>query len=700
MRRKNKLYGFLHTSKKRVRFFAYFLMAVLAGNLDAVVDFFLHPEIPYFDQEHFVTGSIMCVLTILLCTLLENNIQEENFSSDSMSPGLGPYVWFIAAFWSIIVVFSLGWNIVRQKQEVLQVALNEARTIYQKDLVYYRWATEHDGVFVPITQRTKPNPYLQHVPEYEGTTSLGKSLTLVNPEYMIRQVYEMQTPLSGVHGHITSLDPIRSENAADTWETNALDQFEEGVTEVSSIEEIDGEPYLRLMRPLVTEIGCLKCHSSQGYDVDDIRGGISVSVPMSLLFSIYKKDVFMFSLAHAILLGLGLIGIFLGSCRIRQSMLEREQAEAKTRSIIDNMLDGLITMDQDGNIETLNSAALNMFGYESPEIVGRNLDRLIEFPESADWNVGKQHDFHFDMKKAMGSQKELTGRRKDGSTFPVQISFSEMILGPNHHLIITVRDITQEKIRKEEALRTGQLAAIGELAAGVAHEINNPINGIINYTQILMDDHEEKDEADTIHKDIMGRIIKEGERISIIVKNLLSFARQRDEIVEHIKPGDVIKDSLSLLMHQLHKDGIQLTVNVPADLPFLKGNPQQLQQVFVNLLTNASYALNQKYPGQSPEKRIEITSIVVKQEGRDFIRTTVSDWGSGISQDVVDHIFDTLFTTKPPGEGTGLGLSISKGLIRDHNGYLSLSSKPGEPTVATVDLPVSETATGNGVDGC
>lgn len=695
---KNKFYEFLHASKKRARFFAYFLMAVLAGNLDALVDFFLHPEIAYFDQEHFVVGSIMCLLTIILCTLLESNIQEESFGSHSMSPGMGPYVWFIAAFWAIIVCFSLGWNIVRQKQEVLQVALNEARTIYQKDLVYYRWATENDGVFVPISPKTQPNPYLQHVPEYEATTSLGKSLTLVNPEYMIRQVYEMQTPLSGIHGHITSLDPIRSENAADSWETDALDQFEEGVKEVSSIEDINGEPYLRLMRPLVTEVGCLKCHAAQGYDVDDIRGGISVSVPMSLLFSIYRKDVFMFSLAHAILLGLGLVGIFLGSCRIRQSMLEREQAEAKTRSIIDNMLDGLVTMDQSGNIETLNSAALKMFGYQPAEIVGYNLDRLIEFPESADWIAGKQHDFHFDMKKAMGSQKELTGKRKDGSTFPVQISFSEMVHGMSHLLIITVRDITQEKIRKEEALRTGQLAAIGELAAGVAHEINNPINGIINYAQILMDDHEEKDEADSVHKDIMGRIIKEGERISTIVKNLLSFARQRDEIVERIKLSDIIQDSLSLLMHQLHKDGVQVTVNVPEELPLLKGNPQQLQQVFVNLLTNANYALNEKYPGQNPEKRIEIASAVVRQDGRDFIRTTVSDWGSGISQDVIDHIFDTLFTTKPPGEGTGLGLNISKGLIRDHNGYLSLASTPGEPTVATVDLPVSETPADNGDD--
>lgn len=685
---RSQLHNFLHNGKKRVRFLLYFLLALLAGNLDALVDLFLHPEIPYFDQEHLAIGSIMSMMTIILCSLLENNIQQQSTRSGSLSPGMGPYVWFIAALWSAIIIFSLGWNIARQKQEVMEVALNEARTIYQKDLVYYRWATEHDGVFVPITTKTQPNPYLQHIPEYEGTTSLGKPLTLVNPEYMIRQVYDMQTPLSGVLGHITSLDPIRLENAADDWETSALEQFENGAAEVSSIEEINGEPYLRLMRPLFTETGCLKCHASQGYDEQDIRGGISVSLPMSLLFSIYRKDIFMFSLAHGILLTLGLFGIFLGAARIRQSMRDREQAEIKTRSIIDNMLDGLITMDQKGNIESLNSASCKMFGYESSEIVGQNVEGLIEFPDSADWNIKKKNDFHCDMSKAMGSQKELTGKRKDGSTFPIQISLSEMTLAANHMIITTVRDITEEKKRKEEALRTGQLAAIGELAAGVAHEINNPVNGIINYTQILLDDNEAKEEVDVEHKDIMERIIKEGERISSIVKNLLSFARQQDEIIEEIKIADIIKDSLSLLMHQIHKGAIQLTVNVPSDLPYLKGNPQQLQQVFVNLLTNSCYALNQKFNGQSPDKRLEITSSIVSQDGRDFLRTTVSDWGSGIPQEIIDHVFDTLFTTKPSGQGTGLGLNISKGLIRDHNGYLSLQSTPGEATVATVDLPV------------
>ena len=692
MDRRRKLRIILRATRKPFRYVIYFLMAVLVGNLIPLVDLVRHPELSYFHEEHWIVGSMLSFLVMILCALIEKSYIQGPITTATLSPRLKAYVGIYAAFWTLIVISSLVWNIVRQQQEVLQVGINQARTIYEKDLVYYRWATEHGRVFVPITDKTRPNPYLQDLPEYEGCTTSGTKLTLVNPEYMIRQVYEMQTEKSGIVGHITSLNPIREENAADLWETKALWKFEKGEKEVSSIEVINGEPYLRLMRPMITEQGCLKCHAQQGYSLDNIRGGISVSVPMSLLFSLNRKDIFMFSLGHGSMWILGLLGIFLESYRINQSIMEQEQAEARTRSIIDNMLDGLITMYTNGSIESVNIASTRMFGYKSAEIVGENIHKLIEFPTSQDWTDARQEEFDFDIRDASGPQKELTGRRKDGSTFPVAISLSEMKLGENQLLIATVRDITEEKIRKNEALRAGQLAAIGELAAGVAHEINNPINGIINYSQILLDDHQNQEQGDGLHEDILKRIIKEGERIAVIVRNLLSFARQRDEFIDGIQIGEVIKDSLSLLMHQIHKDGIQVVVNVAGNLPCLKGNPQQLQQVFVNLLTNACYALNQKYPGQDPEKRLEITSSVIELEGRKFIRTTVTDWGAGIAQDVIDHIFDTLFTTKPPGKGTGLGLSISKGLARDHHGHLSLTSTPGSPTVATLDLPVSKKA--------
>ncbi|GAB4345207.1 MAG: hypothetical protein Kow0089_22180 [Desulfobulbaceae bacterium] len=596
------------------------------------------------------------------------------------------HAWIFAIFWSIVIILSLSWNIASQKREIIEVATNEAKTVFEKDLVYYRWAAGHNGVYVPITPETTPNPYLRHLPESSGVTATGEELTLVNPEYMIRQVYEMRTEGLGVLGHITSLDPIRGENAADEWETRALEAFEEGVTQVSSVEEIDGKPYLRLMRPMVTESGCLKCHIQQGYELGDIRGGISVAVPMSVLFSIYRRDILMVVLAHLPLWLMGLIGIYFSASKISRSLRRRELAEAKTRSIINNMLNGLITLDEEGTIESLNAAACEMFGQDQHDLLGRNITQFVQFPADISQRTAEGLPMVPDFAELAGRQVELRGYRRDGSTFPLEMSLSEMSFDVEKIYIATIRDLTEEKIRKSEALRAGQLAAIGELAAGVAHEINNPINGIINYTQILLDNADDRyDESD---RDFMARIIKEGERIAHIVGNLLSFARQRDDIVDDLDIREIIEDSISLLMHQLQKDGIHLKVDIQPDLPPLRGNPQQLQQVFINLLTNASYALNQQYPEASENKRLEIRCRLKTVSGREYISTTITDWGVGIPENVLERIFDSLYTTKPPGKGTGLGLSISRGLVRDHDGFLTVESTLGGPTVATVDLPV------------
>jgi signal transduction histidine kinase len=251
--------------------------------------------------------------------------------------------------------------------------------------------------------------------------------------------------------------------------------------------------------------------------------------------------------------------------------------------------------------------------------------------------------------------------------------------------LILLRDISEEKAFQAETMRAGQLAAIGELAAGVAHEINNPINGIINYAQILLDEQA----ADGPAGEILGRIIREGERISAIVRNLLSFARQDNEEMEEVAIGPVLDDSLALLKHQLLKDGIQLAVHIADGLPSVRANPQQLQQVFLNLLSNARYALNQRYPGRSDDKKLEIRSSLVRVDKRPYVRTTVTDYGTGIPPESINNIFKPFYSMKKPGEGTGLGLSISHGLVKDSNGFLWVDSQVDRYTTMAVDLPAS-----------
>jgi len=252
--------------------------------------------------------------------------------------------------------------------------------------------------------------------------------------------------------------------------------------------------------------------------------------------------------------------------------------------------------------------------------------------------------------------------------------------------LILLRDVTEEKMYRAETMRAGQLASIGELAAGVAHEINNPINGIINYAQLLQDDLAEGDPG----AEMLDRIIKEGERIAYIVRNLLFFARQREEEAEVVAIEAIIHDSLSLIKHQLQKDGVNIHTDIPEGLPTIRVHPQQLQQVFLNLLSNARYALNQRYPGRDPGKKVEIRCRAVQSQGHIVLRTEITDYGAGIPPELLTQIFEPFFSSKKPGEGTGLGLSISAGLVRDFQGELRVESELGEHTTMIVDLPAYE----------
>ena len=250
-------------------------------------------------------------------------------------------------------------------------------------------------------------------------------------------------------------------------------------------------------------------------------------------------------------------------------------------------------------------------------------------------------------------------------------------------VVVYRRDITEDKASRTAAIHSEQLAAVGELAAGVAHEINNPMNGIINYAQMLV--NQERDHGEI--REIGGRIVKEGERVARIVASLLSFARRgvQRKIVSSVH--ELIHESLTLVGAQLRKDAISLDVDVPLDLPKVVCVPQEIEQVFLNLLNNARYALNQRYPhgGDGKVLRIEAREI----EGRDGpqVRVSFRDSGTGIPEDAIGRVTNPFFSTKPKGEGTGLGLSISQDLVRKNAGAMSIESRFGEFTAVNIDLP-------------
>jgi PAS domain S-box-containing protein len=245
------------------------------------------------------------------------------------------------------------------------------------------------------------------------------------------------------------------------------------------------------------------------------------------------------------------------------------------------------------------------------------------------------------------------------------------------------KEISERKWAEAETRRATQLASVGELAAGVAHEINNPINGIINYAQLLLN----KNNGGNDGKEIAGRIIKEGDRIANIVSNLLSFARELGDNKTVASMYGVIFDTLDLTRTQINKDGIKLALHIPDNLPSIFAYPQQIQQVFLNIVTNARYALNSRYKGSHKDKILEISAKEITEEGASYVQIVFYDRGTGITSDLMDKIMNPFFTTKPSGLGTGLGLSISHGIISSHGGTMTIESVEGEFTKVKICLP-------------
>lgn len=251
------------------------------------------------------------------------------------------YLLIIIVIWTAGVIISLGWNIYQLKESILDVARTSAEINYDKDLLYRRWAAKQGGVYVPVSEMTPANPYLK-VPNRDIKTSNGLSLTLVNPAYMTRQVYELGMEAhNDIQGHITSLNPIRPENRPDPWETASLKAFQRGIKKTDIIEMMSGKEQFRLMMPFVTEKACLKCHAVQGYKEGDIRGGISVSIPMAPLRSIERSRIAGLAVAHGFLWIMGLTGLGIGARRLRSQTLQREKLEENllTLSITDPLTD-------------------------------------------------------------------------------------------------------------------------------------------------------------------------------------------------------------------------------------------------------------------------------------------------------------------------------------------------------------------------
>ena len=284
----------------------------------------------------------------------------------------------LAAAWTAAIFLVFGWHLWELRENTLESARIQASDAFEKDLVYRRWAAGHGGVYVPVTEATPPNPHLSHVKNRDVTTTSGVDLTLVNPAYMTRQVHELEHKQCGHQGHITSLNPLRPENAPDAWEAEALGAFERSPTEVVELAKITDTEYMRLMRPMITEARCLKCHADQGYKVGDLRGGISVSVPMAPLRAVMYGHMATVTTGYLLLWLLGLAGIGLSTRRIGRHIAERDrtqetllESEERIRAVLDASPDVIHLLDANGIILSSNEGFAERVGLEIDDVVGK-----------------------------------------------------------------------------------------------------------------------------------------------------------------------------------------------------------------------------------------------------------------------------------------------------------------------------------------
>lgn len=247
--------------------------------------------------------------------------------------------YFLLAGWTVVIFGIAFWSYNNIYDETVRLALREAYKGYEKDVMFRSWATMHGGVYVPVSDKTQPNLYLSQTKERDVLTPSGRKLTLMNPAYITRQVHELSYNQIGIRGHITSLRPIRLANSPDAWEVTALKSFERGSKEHYGFDLIKNQKYFRYMAPLVTEKGCLKCHATQGYNVGDIRGGISSTVPWANYQKSINSQLNMILLGYGIIWIIGFVGISIVKNRFIIYITRRDLYEEEMKDLNGELLE-------------------------------------------------------------------------------------------------------------------------------------------------------------------------------------------------------------------------------------------------------------------------------------------------------------------------------------------------------------------------
>jgi PAS domain S-box-containing protein len=381
---------------------------------------------------------------------------------------------------------------------------------------------------------------------------------------------------------------------------------------------------------------------------------------------------------------------------VNRQQQKLRDSEQRYRALFEHASDGIgVVMASDHTLIDVNKKFGELLGYDQRSLIGRHVCELFEKDGSRLGDELLSEHFicfrasHKELDAEEWSQGgEITIETASGESLVVSVSCSTISTDKEKLFILIIRDLTEHKklelekqAMQRQLFQSSKLASIGELSAGVAHEINNPLNAVINFAQLLKDDNVARNETE---KQMLDGIIEEGDRIAKIVRNLLTFARQDPHMPTQVDIAQVIENSLSLFWHQFEKDRVEVETDVAEDTLPVRADASRLRQVLVNIVSNAHHALRAK---ASDKKLLRIIARNVERTGNRIVRIEFYDNGVGIPSQQIEKVFDPFFTTRRDSGGTGLGLSLSFGIIHDYGGKVTVESEEGRFTRFVVELP-------------
>lgn len=373
---------------------------------------------------------------------------------------------------------------------------------------------------------------------------------------------------------------------------------------------------------------------------------------------------------------------------VHRQQRQLRESEERYRALFEQAKDGIgLVRVADYHLIEANDKFCAILGLRQQDCTGRDIRELLRSSSS-----NTQPDLLM-MPNGNSSDSELIIQTAHGKSIPVSVSFTPLLTESEKVMILVLRDLSLRKqleAEREEMQRqlyqSSKLASVGELSAGVAHEINNPLNGVINFAQLLKDEDKPRSEFE---QQMIDGIIDEGGRIAQIVRGLLAFARAETHELEQVHFADSVEASIALFGRQFQKDGISFELDLEPNLPLVRADGSRLRQVVVNMISNGHHALKAKAFDPAERKVFRITARRAGKHG-EIVRVEFYDNGIGIKNEDLGKVFDPFFTTRRDAGGTGLGLSVSFGIIRDFGGTISVESEERKFTKFIIELAAVE----------